>query len=137
MRRWLHVVGLAALALLPLQGCSLSYFTIAIPDFESKAVQGVWLWRLSPTTGTYERDTQFVFVATEAVDGSELLTYSAVPGDGAPPVQISTYLTRDGQDPDRASLQLIYTRSSGTGSYRASSYNQLGDSPLTDEAIPM
>jgi len=138
MTRWIRGCAAAlALALLPLQGCSLTYFTLSIPDLGSKDVRGVWLWRLSPVTGQYERDTQFVFTEPEPAAGDDLLSYTAVASDGSPAVDITTYLIRDPENPDRVTLQLVYGRRGEAGFFRASTYNQMGDSPLTNESIPL
>ena len=140
MKTWLRnlAFGSLILSVLPLGGCQLALFTITIPDFGSKAVEGVWLWRLSPTTGAYVRDTQFSFVgAVTPAAGGETIDYSASTPDGSPPVPITTYISRDASQPDRVTLQLIYSRMSDPGYYRASTYNSSGDSPLTNEIVPL
>jgi hypothetical protein len=141
MDRWLKRLAFAALALavIPLQGCSLSFVTIAIPDFSSKAVQGVWLWRLSDQTGLYEREAQFTFQAPVQGAQGEKLDYSVAPQGGSPLFGASTYVVRDEVNPDQVYLQLIYGRDSTATAayYRASTYNQLGDSPLTAEIVPL
>ena len=139
MRRWLRhlALGALALAMLPLQGCELTLFTVSIPDFASKAVDGVWLWRLSPTTGLYERDTQFVFGDTVTTAKGEQLNYDAVATDDSAPFPVSTFLVRDPANPDRVTLKLLYSHPDTQGYYRASTFNVSGDSPLSSEILPL
>jgi len=139
MQSWLRraVFGALVLAVVPLQGCTLGCFTIAIPDFVSKAVTGVWLWRLSPLTGLYERDVQLAFAPLTQLPDGERLDYQAAPSDGSPPMQMTTYVVRDPANPDQVTLRLLFSRIDEPGSYRASTYNGRGDSPLSSEMVPM
>ncbi len=131
MRRIAALALSAGLALLP--GCNLTYFTIDIPDFGSKSVQGVWLWRLSPQTGAYQRETQFAFGPLQ--DG--VLDYTAIAADGTPPITISTHPGIDPENPARMVLRILYSRGDAPGYYRASTYNSSGDSPLSTEIVPL
>ena len=140
MRRWLKRLALASLALtlVPMGACQMVMFTISIPDFASKAVDGVWLWRLSPATGQYARDTQFVF--GELVPGTkklDSLDYQAQNIDGTQPLSMQTYVNRSPANPDQVNVQLIFTRGDVAGYYRASTYNTTGDSPLSSEIVPL
>ena len=139
MRSWLRgaVFGALVLAVVPLQGCTLGYLTIAIPDFVSKAVTGVWLWRLSPLTGLYERDVRLAFTPPTQQPDGEKLDYQAAPSDGSPPMQLTTYFVRDPANPDRVTLRLLFSRIDQPTRYRASTYNGNGDSPLSSEMLPM
>jgi len=139
MTSWLRRLALGSLVLsvLPLGGCQLECFTITIPDFASKAVQGVWLWRLSTATGAYERDTQFTFGPIEVAAAGDTVTYSTSPAGGSSPVSVTTYITRDPAQSDQVTVQLIYSRTADPGSYRASTYNTAGDSPLTSDTVSL
>lgn len=139
MRRWLRptVLGLLCLATTPLQGCTLGWFTLSIPDFTSKAVEGVWLWRLSPETGEWERDTQITFGAPALQADGEWLEYQAMPLDGAQPVPGTSQVVRNAENPDHVTLQLLFSRVEEAGTYRASTYNHAGDSALSADAVAM
>lgn len=139
MRHWLRRTLLATLALaaIPFQGCTLGCFTIAIPDFGSKSVQGVWLWRLSPETGLFERDVRFVFAAPVQQPGGEALDYQAAPADGSAPIPATTYVVRDPANPDHVTVQLVFSHADETSYYRASTYNGAGDSVLSTETMPL
>lgn len=139
MRRWLRRSALAAIAAvaLCLQGCTVGCLTIEIPDFASKEVSGVWLWRLSPVTGLYERDTQFAFAAPVLAEDGERLDYQTAAVDGSPPLSLTAFVVRDPSNPDVVRLQLVFGRSDEPAYYRASTYNAAGDSPLSSEIVPM
>ena len=135
MRR--HLLAVLALASIPFQGCTLGTVTIAIPDFASKAVQGVWLWRSTNFNGVYEREVQFSFGNLQAGGTGDALEYTLASGDGSPPIQITTYVGRDAVDTDKITLQLVFARGTDAAFYRASTYNESGDSPLTTEILPL
>lgn len=129
-------LAVLALATLPFQGCSLGTITIAIPDFASKAVQGVWLWRATAATGVYEREVQFNFAGIQAGSAGDVLDYTLAAADGSPPIPVTTRLVRDAANPDRVTMQLVFSRGTAAAFYRASTYNQSGDSPLSTEILP-
>jgi hypothetical protein len=139
MRSWLRSLLLGALvvAAIPFGGCSLTYFTISIPDFSSKQVGGVWLWRLSTTTGLYARDTQFVLSPIVSGPTGEIIDYSVVMGGGTPPQGMTTQVARDKNNPDKVVLTLLFTQLDAPGYYRASTFNAAGDSPLSSEIVPL
>lgn len=139
MGRWLRylALGLLILATVPVGGCTLALCTISIPDFSSKSVDGVWLWRLSATTGTYARDTRFVFADTVLQQAGEMMEYQSAAADGSKPISLTATLVRDPKNPDRVTLQLVFSRTEDAGYYRASTYNVNGDSPLSTEIVPL
>jgi len=111
--------------------------TISIPDFVSKQVSGVWLWVESPTTGLFERDAKLVFGQTHVGPNGESLDYVMTPTTGGQSMPFTANVSRDAANPDHVTLQLIFTRSEGAGYYRASSFNAAGESPLTDQILPL
>lgn len=139
MNRWLRrlVLGALVLLLVPAQGCSLALLTVTIPDFASKAVAGVWIWRLSPTTGAFERDTQFTFQGTRIAANGEILDYQATATSDGRTIPATAYVLRDPVNRDQVTLQLILSKVDETGYYRASTFNANGDSPLSLETLSL
>jgi hypothetical protein len=133
----LRALAVLLLASLPIQGCVLGTVTISIPDFATKSVQGVWLWRSTSFNGVYEREVQFSFEELRPGAAGEALDYTAAPADGSPPVPITTYVVRDAANPDRVIVHLVFSRDEAVAFYRASTYNQSGDSPLSSEILPL
>jgi hypothetical protein len=131
------MLGALVLAAIPFGGCSLVRFTISIPDFGTKSVAGVWLWRLSTTTGLYVRDTQFVFSPITTSPAGEVMEYSLVLGDGTPPQELTAFVSRDPNNPDEVAISLLHLQLDAPGYYRASTFNAAGDSPLSSEIVPL
>jgi len=52
-------------------------------------------------------------------------------------MQLTTYVVRDPASPDQVTLRLLFSRIDQPASYRASTYNGKGDSPLTSASLPM
>jgi hypothetical protein len=138
-RSYRQAAGLLALGLLlfPLGGCERKDVLIRIPDFESKLVKGIWLWRLSETTGEYERDGEVVFHRLLQANGREKLEYETIWTGADSGFKLQTDVLRDPLDPDVVTLRLDYFRASAPGDFRASSYNDEGESPLTQESIQL
>ena len=132
-----RLLPLLALASVVFQGCTLGTVTISIPDFASKSVQGVWLWRSTAFNGAYQREVQFSFGEFQPDAQGEALEYTASPADGSAPIPIPTYVVRDAANPDRVTVSLIFGRSEDAAFYRASTYNTSGDSPLSSEIVPL
>lgn len=113
-------------------GCDLQWVKVMIPDFESKHVTGVWVWRQSEQNGQYVRDTEIGFgTRISGVDGSELLLVETTLGTLGERSSLPTGIERDATNPDHVTLVLGFTRLSAPGIFKVSSYNASGDSPLS------
>lgn len=130
-RRMPALLGLVA-CLAGSVGCDLQWIRVTIPDFESKVVTGVWVWRLSEQTGQFVRDTEIeigdVYVPQEGIELVSVVTTTGPLGERA---TLPTGLERDAADPDRVTLKLGFTRLSAPGTFKVSTYNAAGDSPLS------
>jgi hypothetical protein len=127
-RRGLRL-ALAALVALVVSaaGCEVRGFRIQVPGFETHGVQGIWVWRESPTTGEYERYAQIEFGERyELFEGSEFLWYSFPAAEG--PMFLQTAI-EPGAEPDAVNLNLAFLQV--PGSFKVSSYNASGESPLS------
>jgi hypothetical protein len=128
-RRGLRL-ALAALTALALSAaaCEVRGFRIQVPGFETKGVLGVWVWRESPTTGEWERYAQIQFGERfELYEGVEFLWYSFPAAQG--PMHLQTKIEYAAEEPDTVNLNLAFLRL--PGSYKISSYNASGESPLS------
>lgn len=127
-------LGLAlALLLVPLAGCESKEITIRIPDFDSKQVAGVWVWRLDPSSNQWVRDGQLEFHDTVLAGGREQLQYANVKiEDGeVDGMKLNADVLRDPLNPDSVTVRLWYFRYSAPGQFKVSTYNSAGDSPMT------
>lgn len=122
-------VALLALVIPALSGCTPRALRVIIPDFESAAVEGVQVWRLDDATGQPVADGDLHFVGTIQQDSAELVEYEYVRYDGTH-VRLFSVIQRDANDPDQVQLNLLYEPGS-VGWYKVSTYNLVGDSPLS------
>lgn len=136
-RWWLAVALLAGLAI-PITACDVSQVTVEIPDFQSSQVEGLWLWHLSDQTGQYERLSQVTFDSNpqSAVD-SGTITYTIVAPDGQHEATILSAITPSTTNPDSVTLTLYVERANQHGSFRVSTFNAAGESPLSSASITM
>ncbi len=128
----------AALLLLCVEGCKWFEVTVRIPDFDSRRVQGVWMWRKDPATGQFVRAGQIVFQpqAASAAAGAEDLQYAVVQPDGTA-FPLRAPIERDTTTPDRVTVRLWYARYLDPGEYRVSTYNESGESPLSPQSLDL
>ena len=123
----------SALVCLAFAGCEITVLTIQIADFDE--VEGLWLWRLSDTSGSYERSGQ---IQLSQVDGSQggVVAYRETCANGTVGISNQASVSRPDGDPTTATLALPYLSCEGPGgTYRASAYNQAGESALSATTV--
>jgi len=123
---------LAFLALLLPLGCdfALSSLTVEIPDFTSKQVEGVWVWRLSPQTHQYQRDTLIRFEGVTTLASGQTLAYVTGTRGGAPNATFETSLSANPRNPDAVTVTLGFLRGQ-PGVFKVSTFNAAGESPIS------
>lgn len=126
---------MAGLAL-PLSACEMVRVTVVIPSFDSAGVEGVTFWRAA--NDGFEEDGQLVFEGTEFRNGHEVVRYRFRSCDGdLGRVSYEAPVERPASDPDVVVLQLHYPRRAEPGTFRVSTFNHAGQSPLTDTAAEL
>ena len=130
--RHCYVLGVL-LALLCLTGCDLKTVALVISDFDSAQVQGAWLYRQNPVTGDFLRETQVRFqLPTYFEAGEELIDYTTEnPGQWAD-LDLTARVERSGGN---VVLRLLWGADGNPAFYRASTYNTVGESALSGEAV--
>jgi len=125
--------ALAALALLGLcsTACDVKGFRVQLPGFETTEVRGLWLWRASPQTGEFERFAQIEFGSIVAEGDFEFLPYTVTIGGS--PFTFNALVTRVPAAPEDVSLGLSFGQALGT--FKISSYNAVGESPLSEGTL--
>ncbi len=103
---------------------------LVIPDFDTSQVEGVSLWRLSETTGLYERVDEIELSTATTARGTQVVEYHYIGSNGVP-ILIESAIDRATDDPNNVSLSLLWRRVGDAGSYRISTFNPGGDSPLS------
>ncbi len=133
--RCLAVVA-AVLWIVPFTGCRLAeVVTIRITDFDSSEVEGVWMWRLSDETNMYERSTELHIMEVSQVGDREYLNYAIRDAEGRASLVLPAEIIRDPQNPDSVELSFFVVLFEGDGTFRASTYNEAGESPLSAELL--
>lgn len=127
-----HALRLALLPLaLPLLGCDLSWLTVEIPDFHSKQIEGVWIWRLSPQTNQYRRDSPVVFRNVTTLTSGPILSYSVYSIQGN--TTLTAGITPNPANPDIVTVTLGFQRGL-PGVFKVSTYNAAGESMLSSKS---
>lgn len=137
MRR-VSLRGLCALAMLlvvALSGCEYRQITVRLSDLEAAQVNGVRFWRLSETSGRFEPGGVVHFGNIGFRKGVETLFYFVSQADGFTSPSLSSPIVRDPAHPDRVTLQIWYPRLEDQGWFKVSSFNEAGDSSLSDEQV--
>jgi hypothetical protein len=123
------------LLVVALSGCEYKQVTVRISDLEAAQVDGVRFWRLSETTGRFEPGGEVRFAHIAFRKGVETLFYTVVQGNGATSLSLSSPVVRDPAHPDRVTLQIWYPRIEEQGWFKVSSFNEVGDSSLSNEQV--
>jgi hypothetical protein len=127
-------VALATLVLaLPLAGCDWDVLVVQVPDFDSKQVLGITLWR-SSAQGGVQRALDIELLEPKLDEqGLELVGYSYV-AEGET-VEVWNQLHRDPADPDRVILGFVALPVPEGVPYRISTFNAAGDSALSPQTF--
>jgi hypothetical protein len=127
-------IGIGALSLLLLVGCETKGVSVEIPGFDDAAVEGIWLWRLSETSGDYERICLIELIPGDDASSVDYIQRCDLSGDG---MLLEARLQALTGDPTGARLDLWYVRWEEPGAYRASLVNEWGESELSPTPIPL
>ena len=106
------------------RGLRFSWLTVSIADFQSKEVQGVWISRSSTTTGTFTHDMQ---VPVQAGSG---MFQNVLDSSGQPQSLVVT-AQPDPANPDHVIVKIGVFAPSVSGYVKVSTYNAVGESPLS------
>jgi hypothetical protein len=136
MHRTLRRTSWPALLALALSffGCAPSWLTVVIPDFSSNQIQGVWIWRLSPATNQYQRDTLVQFQGVTLLAAGPTLAYATYSSQGA--LTLTTGLVQNPVHGDTVQLTLGFERGA-PGVFRVSTFNAVGESPLSSQSASL
>ena len=136
--RWRRIPIVLALALLPLTGCETSSVTIELPTFGKGDVDGIWMWKLSSTSGQYERSCRITLSNAKSTPSGETIAYEQDCVSGHPGLKMQAFIQRKPGDLSTATIQLYYFRwSDEAGSYKASAYNAAGESALSSTTLTL
>jgi hypothetical protein len=126
----------AALAILtlalPLGGCDWNVLVVQVPDFDSKQVLGITLWRTTAQGAQRALDVELLEPRLDD-QGVELIGYSYL-ADGET-VEVWNPLHRDPANPDGVILGFVALPLPENVTYRISTFNAAGDSALSAQTF--
>lgn len=145
MKRSIHRFPFAALALIALfftsavTQCPIRGLAVEVPDLEANQIQGLQLWRTDEETGqTYEQNCRIVFGETTLLpDGKEMMEYTLLSPEGDPLLE-SNYAAIDRREGENGPVRLYFLFGSWRetpGWFRVTSYNAVGESEISAEAV--
>ena len=132
--------ALTVAAVVPFFGCGwLQSITVVISDFDSNDIQGVWVWREDVADGSYQRETEIRLEEPFMDSGQQFLRYSVRTPAGEQQLNIRTPIVRpNAGNPDAAQLTFFIVLSNGqAGSFKASTYNDAGESTLSTQTLDL
>lgn len=126
--------ALAVLMLMLFSGCrGAATFHVVVPDFDSAAVSGLWLWR-GNGTGGFARHTRFTFRGTAVHDGVEVLTYTIRRVGGTASLW-TVPVERDVAGRGSVLLHLLAGVEQVPAAWRATTWNAFGESAPSQQTI--
>lgn len=133
----LGAVVLTALLLTPVWGCKISgrNFKIVITDFDTARVEGIWLYHESEPGAGFVRDTEIRLGDTFTQGGVELVDYVMIDSITQHEFAFAAQVVRSERNPDAARLNLFALLWAENGSFKASTYNEFGESDLSVETL--
>lgn len=126
-----------ALCVFSLVGCESKFAWLQVTGLDDGSTEGIWLWRLSEQSGTYERTCRIAFDQPQSVGGIEWLEYAQNCGDGSTTLKLRTSLTRSPASPETATVGLWYLSSKAPGAYKVSSYGIYGETALSGSTLQL
>ena len=108
-------------------GCDVKGFRVRLNNFVASETLGLWVWQRSPATGKFVRHSQIEFGDIYRSGGQEYMTYTFT--RAAQPMGLQTVVARSAGNPDTVTLNLAFA--AGSGAYKMSSFNEVGESPLS------
>jgi hypothetical protein len=134
MRRWKHGVLRCAVSVLvlALAGCDVSWVNVMIPDFQSKQVQGVWIWVSSNAAGTFAHSMQ-VPVPAQIVSPNGSAQWQTTLDASGQQQGVFLLAQPDPANPDGVTVKIgiLSPYVSVSGYVKVSSYNVNGESPVS------
>lgn len=104
-----------------------------LPSFDESPIEGIWMWRKSETTGEFEPLSEIRFTGNIEEPGGEFVEYELHdPAGNTLGITLSAQIDRSGEMPE---LTLWFVRFSLPGEFKATLYNDAGESGLSIETI--
>lgn len=133
-----------ALALLstPMLGCEIKTIQIQLPGFADGAIDGIFLWKQLPASGgqlQWTRICRIDFTDLRFTHRGETLSYvqNCIDGKTRRGLVLPSVVDRLDGNPATITVELFYIRYEDPGTYRATAFNESGESPLSSTSLPL
>jgi hypothetical protein len=114
---------------------NLKVLRLELPSFEEGRIQGIWMWRRSEVDGGFEPVSEIRLLGIATDQGQEYLEYRLMDPSGNPlDLVLSAAIARTGSS---AVVSLWFLRFAEPGAFKASVYNAVGDSGLSEQTIDL
>jgi len=124
----------------PMLGCEMKTIEVQMPGFGAGDVDGIWLWKPDPSTaGRWKRVCRIDFTERTITQQGETLEYvqNCINGRVRRGVVLPAPVDRLAGDPATVVVELIYLRYEDSGQYRATAFNENGESPLSASSLTL
>lgn len=140
MKRGVRRTACAAFVLLAsmLAGCEWKQLVVQIDDFETNLIAGVQLWRAEDAASqSFTAIEQILFLGTRIDAGTEMIEYLKLDAqDQSEPYTYAAKLVRGEAEPGGATIYFVFAPwPHAEGWVRVSTFNAIGESELSDEAV--
>jgi len=135
MNRWKRAAICCTVSALAfaLVGCDIQWVNVMIPDFQSKQVQGVWIWYASGATGTFAHQLQVPVQTVFAQIGPNptpgVLETASDPAGNQQMLVVNAQ--PDPANPDGITVKIGVVAPTVSGYVKVSTYNVAGESPIS------
>lgn len=131
------VLALCLVSTPMLLGCEMKVIQVQLPGYGSGEVDGIYLWK--QIAGKWTRICRIDFTDHRMTNQGERLSYvqNCIQGRTRRGVVLPTPVERLAGDPETIVIDLIYLRYEDPGTYRATAFNESGESPLSATALPL
>jgi hypothetical protein len=136
------VVLALALLSLPMLGCQIKTIQIQLPGFADGAVDGIFLWKQLPGSNgqlQWTRICRIDFTDLRFTQRGETLSYvqNCIDGKLKRGLVLPALVERQAGSPATVTVELYYLRYENPGTYRATAFNESGESPLSASSLPL
>ena len=128
------VLALALLAA-PMLGCEAKTIKVQLPGFNNGTVDGIWLWK--QIDGQWRRVCRIDFTDRRMTHRGETLYYvqNCIDGEEKRGLVLPAAVERMPGNPGTITVDLWYLRYEDGGTYRASAFNESGESTLSSTSV--
>ncbi len=144
MTRNIHRFAVATLALITLCltggmiQCPIRGLAVEVPDLDANQIEGLQLWRGDEATSqTFDESIRIFFGESQVSNGSEMMEYTMLSPEGEP-LEVWGHAALDRGEEESSPVRLYFvfgSWSESPGWFRVTTFNAVGDSDLSDEAI--